>query len=250
MATEEAARKAAKEEADRAAYCLTNRPDSEPCYPLGLRGTYGDGPLEHFARPNTGWQSDRAFDLHVPCGTPVYAVEKGIIGKGFGKLKGNSPSLKGLRLNLETKTERYYYSHLSNFAKDIEPGVTVTKGQLLGWSGDGGEPLACHLHFGIKCEDPKHFLDRAVMRGSRFPWQLMTDDERNEFTIPELRPERPPLPPTDDKRSKDSSEDESNESSKDSSEGESSSEHNWEHTDYNPPRDQLKHIADSGSWGV
>jgi murein DD-endopeptidase MepM/ murein hydrolase activator NlpD len=44
---------------------------------------------------------------------------------------------------------RYYGSHLMRVARGITPGVTVRRGQVLGFVGSSGDASAVHLHFGI-----------------------------------------------------------------------------------------------------
>ena len=98
------------------------------------------------------WQSDRAWDIAVPVGTPIYAVEGGVIGSRFGALNSSSPRMAGLRLNLQSPDNAFYYAHMSRFAPGIAPGVRVQPGQLLGFSGSANG--VAHLHFAAERGNP------------------------------------------------------------------------------------------------
>lgn len=97
------------------------------------------------------WQSDRALDIRVPVGTPVYAWEAGTIGSQFGSL-GSSGRYQGLRLTLQGPSDAYWYGHLSRYAPGIRPGARVTAGQLLGYTGSANN--VPHLHIGRQYGDP------------------------------------------------------------------------------------------------
>jgi murein DD-endopeptidase MepM/ murein hydrolase activator NlpD len=117
---------------------------------------YAGGPKDHGARAYGNWQSDNAYDLLAPVGTPIYAVDSGTIGDRFGSLSSSNPKMAGLRLNLLGSRNNYYYAHLSRFAPGIKPGVRVKPGTLLGYSGEAvGVP---HLHFATERGDPKSWI--------------------------------------------------------------------------------------------
>lgn len=122
-----------------------------------LGGSYklGGGPNDHGARAFGNWQSDNAYDLLTPVGTPIYAVAGGVIDSRFGSL-GNSGKTAGLRLTVNGADNRFFYHHLSKYAPGIKPGVRVKPGQLIGYSGEAvGVP---HLHFGVEKGDPKQYI--------------------------------------------------------------------------------------------
>ena len=70
---------------------------------------------------------------------------------------------------------RYYGSHLRSVAKEIEPGVVVTAGQVLGQVGATGSARGTspHLHFGISW--PTNQIDGAwwVRRGILSPYEYL-----------------------------------------------------------------------------
>ena len=102
------------------------------------------------ATPNN-WESDNAYDIAVPNGTPVYAASNGTIGSQIGSL-GSSGRFEGIRLHLVTAGNEFYYAHLSRLAPGIKAGSKVTAGDLLGYSGVANG--VAHLHFASKAGDP------------------------------------------------------------------------------------------------
>lgn len=105
------------------------------------------------------WQSDNAFDISVPVGTPIVAVGDGTIcsGCGFGASTNDlSSRFAGARLTLALRGNQVFYTHLSRLARGIRPGVRVKRGQLLGYSGSAnGVP---HLHIGFEYGNPRLLL--------------------------------------------------------------------------------------------
>ena len=120
-----------------------------------------DPPHTLIGRPNQGthkaelsglfnWESCNALDISCTIGTPVLAVEDGLIGSQIGPLDSTDPHLLGLRLHLVAPRMEYYYAHLSRL--DVHAGDQVRRGQQLGLSGSAnGSP---HLHFAARHGDP------------------------------------------------------------------------------------------------
>lgn len=90
------------------------------------------------------WMLHAGVDFPFPCGTPVYAAAAGtVVEVTYDSVAGNHVVVDhGLVGNVDLTT---MYEHLSRFA--ISPGATVSKGQLLGYSGTTGRSTGCHLHF-------------------------------------------------------------------------------------------------------
>ncbi|MBS0523154.1 MAG: M23 family metallopeptidase [Proteobacteria bacterium] len=83
-------------------------------------------------------------DLAVPIGTPVYAASDGVIEK-VGPYAGYGNYVRiehgdGLATA---------YGHLSRFAPGIKPGVHVSRGELVAFSGSTGRSTGPHLHFEV-----------------------------------------------------------------------------------------------------
>lgn len=101
------------------------------------------------------WESDNAIDIALPKGTPIYAAFDGKIGSQFGALGSSSSRFAGLRLHLQGQGNELYYAHLSKFAPGIQPGTTVKRGQILGYSGVANG--VAHLHLGSKNANPMSY---------------------------------------------------------------------------------------------
>jgi len=88
-----------------------------------------------------------ATDILVPRGTPVLAVDDGVIKKLFLSKPG------GITIYQFDPTEHYcyYYAHLDRYADGIHEGMKVQRGDVIGYVGSTGNasPDAPHLHFAI-----------------------------------------------------------------------------------------------------
>lgn len=105
------------------------------------------------------WQSENAVDVSTPVGTPIYAPVSGIIGR-TGSL-GKGGRFEGLRINLGSSADNFYFAHLSFV--NVREGDRVNAGQLLGYSGSAnGVP---HLHFAVENGSPFDWLVRHIVTG-------------------------------------------------------------------------------------
>ncbi len=83
------------------------------------------------------------IDLFAPYGTPLLAVERGVISRiGNGRLGGLTFWLRG-----ESGTD-WYYAHLSSFAPGLAVGQVVEAGDVVGAVGTSGNARGTppHLH--------------------------------------------------------------------------------------------------------
>jgi murein DD-endopeptidase MepM/ murein hydrolase activator NlpD len=89
------------------------------------------------------WRLHAGRDYAVPCGTPVYAAASGtVIMASYTFGYGNRVVIdNGLHRGVGLATT---YNHLSSFAVG---GGSVSRGQLIGYSGNTGTSTGCHLHF-------------------------------------------------------------------------------------------------------
>jgi murein DD-endopeptidase MepM/ murein hydrolase activator NlpD len=111
-------------------------------------GFPGQGTHSYTDPPNN-WQSDHAWDLHCPNGTPVVACCDGVIGNRIGSL-GGTGRFAGIRLYIEIPGNQFYYAHLSSVT--VKAGQHVKKGQVIGHSGSAnGVP---HLHWAVEHGNP------------------------------------------------------------------------------------------------
>jgi murein DD-endopeptidase MepM/ murein hydrolase activator NlpD len=106
--------------------------------------------------PHTGthtlgnWQSDNAVDIGVPVGTPMVALQDGVVVKvrhhpqGSGRFAGDQITVRGANGNM------YFYAH---GVAHVKPGQRIRKGQSLGTTGSANG--VAHLHFGQEKGDPR-----------------------------------------------------------------------------------------------
>ena len=93
-------------------------------------------PLLKVNMPHTG------VDFAAQRGTPVRAVGDGVITEaGWNGGYGKAIDLK------HDSTYMSRYAHLDSFAEGIQPGTSVTKGQIIGYVGSTGRSTGPHLHF-------------------------------------------------------------------------------------------------------
>jgi murein DD-endopeptidase MepM/ murein hydrolase activator NlpD len=147
---------------------------------LGLRYRYMIGrPLAHYSSttnylppiaPNTSFQISQAFsgsfshtdeqnkyavDIVMPIGTPVHAARSGIVleaeddfFKG-GTNKAYASEANNIRI-LHDDGSMAIYAHLELEKAQVYPGLAVTAGQLIGYSGNTGFSSGPHLHFAVQ----------------------------------------------------------------------------------------------------
>jgi peptidoglycan LD-endopeptidase LytH len=104
-----------------------------------------------FGEPRSGGRIHEGIDLMASLGQEVYAVDNGVLwrqainGEANAALSGNAWYIR-----LADGTY-YFYGHLSGFAPTLKLGDTVTRGQLIGYVGDTGNPGPgnYHLHFEV-----------------------------------------------------------------------------------------------------
>lgn len=88
-----------------------------------------------------------AIDILAPKGTPVFAVADGKIAKLFNSKPG------GLTVYQFDTGEKfaYYYAHLDRYAAEVKEGMTLRRGDLVGYVGTSGnaDPKTPHLHFAV-----------------------------------------------------------------------------------------------------
>ncbi len=94
-----------------------------------------------------GTRRHEGMDILAPRGTAVVASVEGRVAKLFTSAAG------GLTVYQFDASERfcYYYAHLDSYASDLTEGVTLMRGQVLGYVGTTGNapPGTPHLHFAI-----------------------------------------------------------------------------------------------------
>lgn len=94
-----------------------------------------------------GGRSHEAIDIMAPRGTPVFAVDDGVVVKLFNSVPGG---LTVYQFDAEGRLA-YYYAHLDRYADGLSEGRRVRRCELLGHVGSTGnaDPRAPHLHFAV-----------------------------------------------------------------------------------------------------
>jgi peptidoglycan LD-endopeptidase LytH len=93
-----------------------------------------------------------AIDIMRPRGTPVRAVTDGTIRKLFVSRQGGLTIYEFDR----AATYSYYYAHLDHYAVGLREGMSVARGDVIGYVGTTGDaaPSASQLHFAINLLGP------------------------------------------------------------------------------------------------
>lgn len=88
-----------------------------------------------------------AIDIMAPKGTPVLAVADGTLVKLFNSKQGG---LTLYQFNVG-ETKAYYYAHLDRYADGMVEGMSLGRGETIGYVGSTGNasPDAPHLHFAV-----------------------------------------------------------------------------------------------------
>lgn len=93
-----------------------------------------------------GGRRHEAIDILAPRGTKVFAVDDGTVAKLFTSKPG------GLTVYQFDPQGRlaYYYAHLDRYAEGLQEGMTLRRGDLLGYVGTSGNAgNTPHLHFAV-----------------------------------------------------------------------------------------------------
>jgi peptidoglycan LD-endopeptidase LytH len=106
--------------------------------PRQLRDDFGDARTGH---------SHEALDILAPRGSPVLAVDDGVVQKLFTSVRGG---LTVYHFDPEGAYS-YYYAHLDRYADGLREGQALRKGDVIGYVGTTGNapPQTPHLHFAI-----------------------------------------------------------------------------------------------------
>ncbi len=94
-----------------------------------------------------GGHRHEAIDILEPRGTPVVAVDDGVVRKIFESVPGGHTVYEFNR----DATICYYYAHLDGYARGLREGQVLRRGELIGYVGTSGNapPNTPHLHFAV-----------------------------------------------------------------------------------------------------
>jgi len=100
-----------------------------------------------FHQGRNGGKLHEATDILAPRGTPIRAVEDGVIEKLFLSKPGGLTIYEFDREGMFC----YYYAHLDHYAAGLHDGLPVKRGDVIGYVGTTGNapPETPHLHFAI-----------------------------------------------------------------------------------------------------
>jgi murein DD-endopeptidase MepM/ murein hydrolase activator NlpD len=104
------------------------------------------------------WRLHAGRDYASNCGTPIYAAASGtVISAGVAGGYGNQVVIDhGVRGGVSLATT---YNHLSSIARY---GGSISRGQVVGYTGTTGTSTGCHLHFETREDgnpvDPRKWL--------------------------------------------------------------------------------------------
>lgn len=118
---------------------------------IPVQGVTADKLVDSFDDLRGGTRRHEAIDIMSPRGTPVLSADDGQVLKLHNSVAG------GLSIYVADPSQRYImlYAHLDRYRPGLAAGMTVKKGELLGYVGFTGNasPAAPHLHFAIARSD-------------------------------------------------------------------------------------------------
>jgi len=122
----------------------TGPPTTVPQAPPGTMVCPVDGAYtfrDSWGEARPGGRGHTGVDMMSPNGTPLVAIENGVITNPGWHYAG------GLGLYVDGDSgDSWYYAHLSAYASGIAAGTRVAAGQLVGYVGETGNAAGPHLH--------------------------------------------------------------------------------------------------------
>jgi murein DD-endopeptidase MepM/ murein hydrolase activator NlpD len=138
----------------------------------------GYGPRKHpilgYVRMHTGvdWAEDT--------GAPIFAAGNGTVVKADWDSGGYGRRVEIQHLNGYMTA----YSHMSGFARNMQPGAKVRQGQIIGYVGNTGLSTGPHLHYEVMVNG--HFVDPMrikLPRGRELEGPILVQFERERQRI-------------------------------------------------------------------
>lgn len=141
----------------------------------------GFGPRKHpilgYTRMHTG------VDWADNTGTPIFAAGNGTVLKAEWDRGGYGRRIEIQHLNGYVTA----YSHMSGFARGIQPGAKVRQGQIIGYVGSTGLSTGPHLHYEVMING--NFVDPLrikLPRGRELEGRFLVEFERERARIDEI----------------------------------------------------------------
>ncbi len=143
---------------------------SKLTFPIQATPPFNCEALNNFGAPRPGGRIHEGTDIMgtykwavgVVPNQEVYAVVDGKLGgQVVNGQPGSSLSGNSWRLYANTGKAYYMYAHLSRFADGLSNGSAVTRGQVIGYVGDTGDPGTgnFHLHFEVHPNGDQQVVD-------------------------------------------------------------------------------------------
>jgi murein DD-endopeptidase MepM/ murein hydrolase activator NlpD len=133
-------------------------------------------PILGYSKMHTG------VDWAGPIGMPIFAAGAGTV------IRAGWQSGYGRRVELEHNNGYITtYSHLSGFARGLQPGMRVRQGQVVGFLGSSGLSTGPHLHYEVKVND--RFVDPMrikLPRGRSLEGSILAEFERERDRVDQL----------------------------------------------------------------
>jgi murein DD-endopeptidase MepM/ murein hydrolase activator NlpD len=113
---------------------------------IPVRGVDASQIRDNFSEMRGG-RVHEAIDILAPRGTPVVAVDDGVVEKLFTSAQGG---LTVYQFDAD-RAYCYYYAHLDRYADGLKERMAVKKGDVIGYVGTTGNapPGTPHLHFTV-----------------------------------------------------------------------------------------------------
>jgi len=123
-----------------------------PVWPT-VNGTITAGDIYPTRGSRHSTRHGRAIDIAVPTGTNVFATESGTVTQ-----VRNQPNGFGLYIEIRHNNGAFsLYAHLSR--QDVREGDRVSRGQVIGRSGNTGSSSGPHLHFELSNSNRDRMAD-------------------------------------------------------------------------------------------
>jgi murein DD-endopeptidase MepM/ murein hydrolase activator NlpD len=114
---------------------------------LPIEGLRAEDIQDTFDQSRDGTRRHEATDILAPFGTPVLAMDDGVIQKLFLSKAG------GVTIYQFDNTGKYsyYYAHLNGYVAGLKEGMHVKRGDRIGYVGSTGnaDPKTPHLHVAV-----------------------------------------------------------------------------------------------------
>jgi murein DD-endopeptidase MepM/ murein hydrolase activator NlpD len=121
-------------------------PEADAGLPMPVEGVLVGQVADTWGAARSEGRSHEGTDIFAPAGTPVRSATDGFVYRIEGLSRGgNSVTVVG------GGGRRYFYTHFSAFASELEEGQFVTPDTVLGYVGNSGNAAGTppHLHFGV-----------------------------------------------------------------------------------------------------